>query len=198
MSSANEDLQDGKVRYFAPEKGTVVDNADPEGLYRCRIEVPGIIEKTDWAYPIGTNGGGSKGRGSWVVPEIGALVVVMFIGGDVEHPVYMGGWWKLPDEGPELPTEAQAVGPEDAYKIQTIMETKKLKVWVDEREGKEQFGIQDKDDDTTFLQFNFVNGVVTISGSTGVIIQSDGVVKITGSQVIILDKPVVPNGAPIG
>jgi hypothetical protein len=201
VSSGTEAVADGKHYYGAPEKGFVTDNNDPEGLYRVRVNVPGLIEKTDWIYPIGGPGGGSKGRGGWTVPAVGALVVVMFIGGDIEHPVYMCGWWGTDDGkggGPEMPTEAQAVDPADAWQVQTIWEGNNVKVWVDETPGKEQLGIQDKNDDTTFFQMNFTNGVITISGSTGVVIKSDGFVEITGSQVKILDKIVLPNGKAIG
>jgi uncharacterized protein involved in type VI secretion and phage assembly len=201
VSTANEAIQRGDHYYGAPEQGKVTDNADPEGLYRVKVEVPGIIEETDWIFPIGSPGGGSKGRGGWVVPEVGAHVIIMFIGGDVQHPVYMCGWWGTDDGaggGPEMPTEAQAVDVADANKIQTFFETKNLKVWVDEREGKEQFALQDKNDDTTFLQIDFTTGVLTISGSTAVVIKSDGAVSIEGSSVSILGRNVLPNGKQIG
>lgn len=200
MSTTNEAVIDGKHYYGAPERGIVTDNADPEGLYRVKVRVDGIIEETDWIWPIGGPGSGSKGRGGWVVPDVNALVVVFFIGGDVEHPVYMGGWWGTDDGaggGPEMPTEAQAVDVADANKIQTFFETKNLKMWVDEREGKEQFGLQDKNDDTTFIQIDFTTGVLTISGSTAVVIKSDGAVTITGSSVSILDRNVNPSGKQI-
>ena len=71
-------------------------------------------------------------------------------------------------------------------------------MWVDERDGKEQFGLQDKDDDTTFLQIDFTTGVLTISGSTAVVIKSDGAVSIEGSSVSILGRNVLPNGKQIG
>jgi len=201
MSTANEAIQRGEHHYAAPEKGIVTDNNDPEGLYRVRVSIPGIVEKTDWAYPFGGPGGGSKGRGGWVVPDVGALVVVFFIGGDIEHPVYACGWWGNDDGaggGPEMPTEAQAVDPAEAYQVQTIVETKNWKVWADEREGKEQLAIQDKDDDTTYIQINKTSGVITISGSVGVRIISDGAVEITASTLTLNGKAVVPNGVPIG
>lgn len=199
MSSTNEAIQNGEHHYAACEKGFVIDNADPEGLYRVKLQIPGIIEETDWAWPFGGPGGGSKGRGGWVVPDVGALVLVMFVGGDVEHPVYTGGWWGTDDGkggGPEMPTEAQAVPIAGVYQVQTIFEGKNLKIWVDERDGKEQLGIQDKNDDTTFLQINFTNGVITFSGSTGIIIKSDGIVQIEGSQVTVAGKQALPNGVP--
>src|ERR1700712_1760831 len=137
MSSSNEDIADGKVRYFAIEHGKVIDNVDPQGLYRVRIKIHGIVEKSQWAWPVGTMGGGSKGRGAWVVPDIGADVVVQFLGGDVERPVYQTAWWgKLKDGTEELPTEAAGLSPEDTAKVQTIHESSRLKIWVDEREGK--------------------------------------------------------------
>lgn len=195
--TANEDLMDGKPRYFAPEHGVVTDNADPLGLYRVKLRVPGIIEETEWALPFGTQGGGSKGRGAWVVPDVGADVVVQFLGGDVERPIYQCGWWGIPDAGTEMPTEAAAVDPADAHKVQTIHESSKLKVWVDERPGKEQLGIQNKDDENTFIQIDLANGTITLQATAALILKSYGLVKIEGIQVYISDRIVTPDSKPI-
>jgi hypothetical protein len=191
--TANEDMMDGKARYFAPEVGVVIDNADPDGLYRVRARIPGIIEKTAWAYPVGTQGGGSKGRGAWTVPDVGADVVIMFIGGDVEHPVYMTAWWGIRPEGTEMPTETAAVDVTEAYKVQTIHESSRVKIWVDERPGKEQIAIQDKTIEENFIQIDLSSGIVQISALGGLLLNSVGVINIDGLQVNINGRQVLPD-----
>lgn len=72
-------------------RGKVVDNADPEDLMRCRVVVPQVLGSetvSDWAWPC-------VDVGSTEVPEIGAPIWIMFIGGDVDHPVWVGTWKTL-------------------------------------------------------------------------------------------------------
>ena len=200
--TAIEDGQDGKPRYYAPEHGKVIDNEDPEGLHRVKVAIPGLIEETDWAFPFGTQGG-SAGRGGWRVPDVGADVVVWFIGGDVERPIYTAGWWgKLEDGTDERPTEVAAVeDPKEAHKVATVWEGSRLKIWVDEREGKEQLGIQDKNDagdDGTFLQIDMTTGTITLqAGGAGLILKSIGMVQIQGAQVTINDRLIDASDKPI-
>jgi uncharacterized protein involved in type VI secretion and phage assembly len=192
VSSAIEDAQERKHAYYAPEHGKVVDNADPEGLHRVRIEIPGLVEKTAWAYPIGSSGGGSAQRGAGRVPDMGADVIVWFIGGDIERPIYAPGWWTVPDGERGTPTEVKAVPPAEAHQVASIYEGRRLKVWVDERDGKQQLGVQDKDDagaDGTFLSIDLESGTITIqAGGAGLILKSLGLVKIEGAQVTINER----------
>ena len=65
-------------------RGLVRDNVDPEGRFRLRVEVPLV----------------SRDVLSWVeacmapeqrdVPGIGDSIWVMFEGGDLRHPVWLG------------------------------------------------------------------------------------------------------------
>lgn len=206
MSSAHEDLAKGKPRYWGVETGIVVDNVDPKGLYRIRASIEGICEKTAWAFPVGVGGGTTPDAtgqptprsGQMVVPPIGAQVAIQFLGGDIERPIYQLGWPKLPDTGSEMPTEAAAVSPEDVPLIQTIHESGRIKIWVDERPGKEQVGIQDKlDGTTTSIQIDLVNGAVRINGTAAVTVNAVGRVDITGAEVYVAGRLVVPNGKPI-
>lgn len=95
-----------KVRWLAPMWGTVVDNQDPEGRRRVRIQVHGVTDRSRWAEPIGLMLG--KKAGFAMVPEVGTTVLVQFIHGDIDHPVYQpgpfgapGGVSDEPDEAPE-------------------------------------------------------------------------------------------------
>lgn len=85
--------------------GLVTDRADPEGLGRVKIEVPGLIEPQTpgWAWPLGVPGGGSRERGTFEPPAIGAQVAVFFVHGLVDHPCYFTGPWGAPGGSSDIP-----------------------------------------------------------------------------------------------
>lgn len=88
-------------------------NSDPEDLGRVRIIVPEVgIDETHpaWAYPIMPFGG--MDHASFFPPEIGDKIWVVFKGGDVRYPMYVGGFWgKKEEEGRETPDSME--GKED-------------------------------------------------------------------------------------
>lgn len=193
FNTANANIQAGIAYFGAPEHAVVTDNADPLGLHRVRVRIPGMAEDSPWAFPVGTQGGGSPQRGAWTSPKVGADVVVMFLGGDFDRPVYWCAWWGIPEAGTEVPTEVAAVPNAEAHLIQTIHESDRVKVWVDERAGKEQIAIADKGDPDTYLQIDMTQGSITISATASVIIKCLGLVRIEGAQVTIQDRVVNPD-----
>lgn len=93
------------ARYDFILRGEVVDNADPENLGRVRVLVPGLLEpESSWAWPIGRMYGVQNGL--WWVPEVGSPVFVFLDQGDVDHPLYMPGWWGKPGGTSDVPEEA--------------------------------------------------------------------------------------------
>ncbi|RLG71782.1 MAG: hypothetical protein DRO11_03680 [Methanobacteriota archaeon] len=87
-------------RYYGLYKGLVVANNDPETRLRCRVMCPAIGHQKDedvaedyWALPKMNGFDGEFGlEGMFEPPPIGAGVWVEFEGGDVDFPVYSGGW----------------------------------------------------------------------------------------------------------
>lgn len=79
-------------RLVVPWVGTVISIEDPEGLHRVKARIPGVMDETGWAYPT-TMGGGSPQFGGHIVPPVGSDVVVQFVGGDDEYPIYSAGHW---------------------------------------------------------------------------------------------------------
>lgn len=80
-----------------PYLGVVEENKDPERLGRLKVRVNAIYgdsrhvstEALPWAIPFGLPAGGSKSSGgvSWL-PEPGDQVLVMFLDGEPEKPVW--------------------------------------------------------------------------------------------------------------
>lgn len=181
MSTINEDLVEGRLLYM-PQHGVVVDVNDPLKRHRVKATIDGIVEETQWAYPC-TMGGGGKQRGGHAAPPVGAHVVVVFLGGDVERPVYLGGWW-VDDE---LPEDLGGLSAEEAPLVQ-VLETGRFKVTVDEREGKEQLVMTDKLTGD-LIQMDGTSGGVQIKATTTLLLKADGQVVIEAAQVTINDRP---------
>jgi hypothetical protein len=197
MLSSIEDIQAGNLRYYAAYHGRVEDADDPEGLHRARITIPGLVEPSNWAFPI-TAGGGSAQRGGHVAPLKGADVVVWFLGGDLERPIYAGGWWGKPDDGGEMPTDVKEFegAPAEAAKVQSL-EFERLKITVDERDGKRALSIQNKVSGD-FITLDLENHGLHVRMSTAVLIEVLGVFDVKAAQITLNDRLVLSDSKAIG
>lgn len=91
-------------------QGTVVSNEDPLNLGRCRIYVPavfGYLTKAEydllpWAVYISPNTTGSK-RTTFILPKVGDVLWVQFIGGHKDNPAYFGSSFANVNGESELP-----------------------------------------------------------------------------------------------
>lgn len=84
--------------------GIVCQNKDEEKkLGRIKVRFPwldqGDVDQAHWAQ-ISTPMSGNK-FGWYHLPEIGDMVAVVFIGGDIRQPVVLGGVWSKTDLPPE-------------------------------------------------------------------------------------------------
>jgi phage baseplate assembly protein gpV len=83
--------------------GVVTGNKDEElNLARVKVKLPWLADgdQTHWARLAVTMVGDKYG--TYFLPEVGDSVYVVFIGGDIEHPVVIGGQWNKTDEPPEV------------------------------------------------------------------------------------------------
>lgn len=81
-------------KYFGIYQGVVTNNSDPDKRGRIKIKCPDILGgevESAWCDPVVTvaydNGG------DFCLPAKDEAVWVQFIAGDVNRPVYLGGWW---------------------------------------------------------------------------------------------------------
>ena len=84
--------------------GIVCQNKDDEqSLNRIKVRFPwldqGDTDQTHWAQYV-TPMEGDK-FGWYTMPDVDDVVVVMFISGDINQPVVMGGVWSTADNSPE-------------------------------------------------------------------------------------------------
>jgi phage baseplate assembly protein gpV len=158
-------LDDGHVGppWFGLFLGTVVDVADSLKLGRVRIacpEVSGSAPLPDWSYPLGTAGGGSKGRGVWAIPEVGAAVGVLFASGNENNSFYLPGWWGEPDDiGNEAPDPGGGGTKGDPKLV--MWETEKWKVILDTPSDK--LRIESKTTGAAFIEIEGATGNMVIS-----------------------------------
>ncbi len=96
-------------RVFGAVVGVVIDNDDPERLYRVKVKFPWVSESdsqmtnapdrqdfpSSWARVATLMAG--PDRGAFWLPEVGDEVVVMFEHGDVRRPFVIGSLWNKVD-----------------------------------------------------------------------------------------------------
>lgn len=103
-----------KDRYYGLYFGVIEQRIDPLRMGRLRVRVGGLhsddiqVEDLPWALP-NAPWAWPKG-GSFGVPPLGEIVSVMFVCGDPEYPVWMGGHWGA---APPKDQEAGTGGGED-------------------------------------------------------------------------------------
>jgi hypothetical protein len=198
MSNENPNQE---AKFFALYTGVVIDRNDPRKLARVRVRVPGLIdEKSPWALPLGTFGGGYKvRRGFKFVPKVGAEIAVLFKMGDLDHPYYWAGNWGLPEDLTEVPgggksppiadelnAEGEDITAEEAPQIDTI-ETDSFLISFDERNGSEGKGslyIRHKLSGD-HVEYDGGSNAWIVKATQAVELQSDGVINITANQVAI-------------
>lgn len=96
----------GAQRAYGVYRGIVVDNKDPQNNGRIRIKVPQLFheEPTEWAWPSFSATGRQK------APTVGQGVWVMFEGGDVAFPIWVGVFGKNQGPGNNLLLRQLAAG----------------------------------------------------------------------------------------
>ena len=95
-------------------KGVVVDNRDPKTLGRCKVRVYQLHgdeqaiadEELPFAAYMAPEAGTDSG--AFTPPDIGGRVWVFFEQGDINHPVYAGGWFTENSGSPDAVESKQA------------------------------------------------------------------------------------------
>lgn len=115
-------------KYFGKYRGQVVDNADPLGLGRVRVNVPAVLGtgQKGWALPALPYAG--PGVGFFAVPPRGAAVWVEFEGGDLDRPIWTGCFWERESD---VPVKA----PPMARPQVKVLQTEAIRLELDDRGG---------------------------------------------------------------
>ena len=93
--------------FIGKYQAVVVDNQDPRGLARLKVQVPEVFgqETTGWATACSPFS--AQNAGLAAVPPVGSLVYVEWPAGDTSRvPIWSGGAWAdgegVPDAGPDV------------------------------------------------------------------------------------------------
>jgi uncharacterized protein involved in type VI secretion and phage assembly len=103
MRAGGPRVPSGDMTLFGVYYGMVTQNKDDEGKCRVKVRLPwldqGDTDQTHWAQ-VATPMSGPE-YGWYTIPDVGDVVALMFIGGDIAHPVVLGGIWSKTDNPPE-------------------------------------------------------------------------------------------------
>ena len=97
--------------YLGKFRGVVINNIDPMQMARIQVQVPDVmcLGLSTWALPCVPFAG--RQSGVFVLPAIGAGVWVEFEAGDMDHPIWVGGFWGSAAEVPALALAGLPVSP---------------------------------------------------------------------------------------
>lgn len=114
---------------WGKHRGKVVDNTDNKGLGRIKVKVPGVTGDTVLqALPCSPYAGPQVGF--FMIPPVGANVWVEFEGGEVDKPIWVGGFW---GDG----TQAATKPPTDATSPDVkVIQTEQLVLILDDQNSR--------------------------------------------------------------
>jgi hypothetical protein len=208
MSAEHDDIEPNDLRLGGwPYEGIVTDVNDPDGVGRVRATVPGV-GPTAWCRPISAGGGAAR-RGAWMIPPVGATVLVWFVQGSPERPVYLGGYWgsAVPgaaddgSTGTEAPERVRDIPPAERPSV-AVVETKDWAIIADSRaRERADDGTPVAEVESTLLVTHKPTGTrLEIDGASRSIslladtiyLKAEGQVIIDGLTVSIAERPVRP------
>lgn len=173
-------------RFLVPWPGEVIDVEDPEGLHRVKVKIPALVDESAWAFPR-TAGGGSAQFGGHIVPPVGSIVFVEFLGADPEKPIYSGGSWGVVDgDGSEMPQAIKDAGKEahlvHAFQIGPIELVVDLRPRDEETGTGQLLAIEDRNVGTTIFTYDIEKNGMSFQADYLIQILA-ALVKVEGAQV---------------
>ena len=142
----------------------VMENADPDGLGRIRVQMPWqkkLGEMTPWIRIVPPHTGGDKGF--HFIPEVGEEVLVGFEGGNAEHPYMLGSLYNGGGK-------AEAFKSED-NDLKTIKTRGGHTIELNDKNGEETITISDKSGNKILL--DVAGSSISISAPSNITLSAD-------------------------
>lgn len=213
MSAEHDGMEANDLRLGGwPYEGIVTDVNDPDGVGRVRAMIPGVGPSA-WCRPISAGGGAAR-RGAWMIPPVGATVLVWFVQGSPERPVYLGGYWGSAVSGAADDGSTGTEAPERVRDIPTserpsvaVVETADWAIVADSRsraladdgtpvaEVASTLTVTHKPTGTK-LEIDGAARAISLLADT-ILIRAEGAVIIDGLTVSIADRSVRPSAGVI-
>ena len=176
---------------IGPHDGYVIDRMDPKGVGRVKAILPGVVDApTGWLVPLGASKG--DGKGDFNPPDLNAEVCVFFLRGNPENGRYITGHWGLKDGGTEVPENAVVTSAGD----NKVFDDGVFHVERDTRVGSMGFRVSHSDG-TTVMEYDATTRRLKIHATSAIEIEATAEVKISGAQVTINNRVVMPTPDPI-
>ena len=121
-----EENKSNSNRYYGKYRALVTDNRDPKKQLRLKLVIPSILGEGESAWAMPCVPLLANYEGFFKLPQIGDGVWVEFEGGDLNFPVYLGGW----SNPSKLPVDVY----EDADKILHIHTRGGHKIQLDDKQ----------------------------------------------------------------
>ncbi len=171
-ASSGPDSPDALGNASGPERrsavsvvvGLVVDNQDPNGLGRVKINLPGLSEDETghWARVASPMAGG--GRGMFFLPEKNDEVLVAFEQGDITRPYILGALWNGKDKPPESNADGQ-------NNLRLIKSRSGHLVRFDDTAGAEKIEIIDQSGENS-VTVDTISNTISIKSAQDVVIEA--------------------------
>jgi len=91
--SVEQLTQHSAGRFFGKHRGTVTDNNDPEKLGRLMALVPSVMGEVPVGWALPTFPFTGDGCGHVMLPAVGAMVWIEFEAGNLDFPIWSGGFF---------------------------------------------------------------------------------------------------------
>lgn len=168
--------------FYGAYPAVVRDVRDPDGQGRVKVGLPwspdgGGSGYEAWAR-LATLMAGAN-RGTWLVPDVGDEVLVVFVGGDARQPVVVGALWN----GQDSPPESMDGGGKN--RIKAIHSRNGVVVTLDDSDGQEKLQLETPGGQKVTLRDG--PGSVQIEDSNGnsIKLESSGITITTSARVAV-------------
>ena len=171
---------------FSPaQRGLVLDNADPAGLGRIKVQFP-------WQRPMGTSTPWIKmqtpysgaGKGLYFVPENGEEILVGFEGGNAERPYMLSAGYN---------TSASSGFADAGNNIKAIRTRSGHLIELNDTDGAEMITIKDKNEN--LFSIDTASNNITIFSNNDIDINSENNISVTAKETMSFKAKNIKIGA---
>jgi uncharacterized protein involved in type VI secretion and phage assembly len=135
-SPRTETLLSGESRRFGIDIAQITNIKDPDKLGRVRCkqlsEHPGVAE-TDWCYCMTPYGGNAYGM--FFFPNVGDLVYLAYLGGEITNPVVIGSVWAGKTAAPYKIEDGK-------NEVASVKTPKGIEIRLDDTDGKQKLTLK--------------------------------------------------------
>ena len=165
----------------------VLDLVDPENRARVKISLhatAGVAAQDGPVWACMVSGFAGSARGAYWMPDVGDLVAVMFVQGDVRQALVLGGLWS----GSAPPPEGMDGAGRNNLKV--VRSRNGVKITMDDQDGRERIRLETPGGQSLTLSDGPGRCEVVDSNGNSVTMEASGV-TVTGAAKLTVNAPQV-------